>query len=108
MVTVDRENGAGTQLCRAHVPAPSDRETGEPPSPPECTTSGGRCGPTSMQSKALISVSQAAALLGVSRSVAYQWLRLGCLPGAVVIAGRAYVRRRVLEDWLAGREGVEA
>jgi hypothetical protein len=47
-------------------------------------------------------VSQATALLGTSRSVAYRWARLGCLPGAVNIGGRWYVRLKVLAAWLEG------
>ena len=49
----------------------------------------------------LISVEQAAHLIGISRSVAYRWTRLGCLPGAVSVGGRWYVRRLVLLAWLA-------
>jgi predicted DNA-binding transcriptional regulator AlpA len=54
----------------------------------------------------LVSVNEAATLAGVSRSVAYRWARLGCLPGAVSIGGRWYVRSKVLMDWLEGA-GVE-
>lgn len=56
--------------------------------------------------KPLLSVSQAAELAGVSRSVAYTWARLGCLPGAVHVGGRWYVRRLVLLAWLGGDAGL--
>ena len=54
------------------------------------------------QPKALGSISQAASLAGITRSVAYRWARLGCLPGAVNVAGRWYVRLRILTAWLEG------
>jgi excisionase family DNA binding protein len=53
--------------------------------------------------KPLLSVRQAAALAGLSPSIAYQLAREGRLPGLVAIPGhRLLVRRRVLEAWLAG------
>lgn len=54
--------------------------------------------------KPLISVSEAADLLGISRSVAYRWARLGCLPGAVRPAadGRWYVRRAPVLAFIVG------
>jgi excisionase family DNA binding protein len=49
----------------------------------------------------LLSVTEAAALAGLSRSVAYALARAGQLPGLVAIEGHRYlVRRRVLEAWL--------
>ena len=57
-----------------------------------------RAGP---RTKPLLSVSEAAALAGVSRSVAYQWVRAGCMPGHVELNGRHYVKRAVLLAWLA-------
>jgi len=50
----------------------------------------------------LLSVPQAAALLGISVTAAYRWLERGELPGAVHVGGRWWVRRRVLEAWLHG------
>lgn len=50
----------------------------------------------------LISVNEAAGLLGISRSLAYEWLRRNELPGAVIVGTRAWVRRAVLERWLNG------
>jgi hypothetical protein len=52
----------------------------------------------------LVSVSTAAEMAGVSRSMAYCWARSGNLPGLVEINGRMYVRRAVLEAWLAGAD----
>ena len=51
----------------------------------------------------LISVARAAELAGLSKSVAYRLAAAGALPGLVRLPGmRLLVRRRVLEDWLAG------
>jgi predicted site-specific integrase-resolvase len=52
----------------------------------------------------LASVARAAKIAGISRSLAYCWARMGCLPGAVRIGSRWYVRCSVLERWLEGRE----
>ena len=52
--------------------------------------------------KPLISVNEAADLLGISRSVAYVLARRRELPGLVELNGRYYVRRLVLLAWLAG------
>lgn len=57
----------------------------------------------------LVSVSEAATLAGLSKSVAYRLAAAGVLPGLVRLPGaRLLVRRRVLEAWLAGTENVEA
>ena len=54
--------------------------------------------------RALLSVPEAAALVGVSKSVAYRLARQDRLPGLVRVPGRQLrVRRPVLEAWLAGR-----
>lgn len=50
----------------------------------------------------LISVTQAANILGRAPATAYEWARRGELPGLVTIHGRYYVRRAVLEAWLVG------
>ena len=50
----------------------------------------------------LMSVREAAELAGVTESTAYRWANTGELPGAVRVHGRWYVRRVVLEAWLAG------
>lgn len=50
----------------------------------------------------LLSVREAAELAGVTESTAYRWANTGELPGAVRVHGRWYVRRVVLEAWLAG------
>ena len=52
--------------------------------------------------KPLISVNDAADLLGISRSVAYVLARRRELPGLVELNGRYYVKRPVLLAWLAG------
>jgi excisionase family DNA binding protein len=60
--------------------------------------------------KALLRVPEVAAILGVSPRVAYEWLASGVIPHeAMVRAGRAlYVKRRALDAWLAGRDGVKS
>jgi excisionase family DNA binding protein len=50
----------------------------------------------------LISPTEAAAVLGMSRSAVHGWLRRGVLPGAFRIGSRWYLKRRELEVWLAG------
>jgi len=59
--------------------------------------------------RTLLRVGEVAAVLGVSKRVAYAWVAAGVLPrGAVLRAGRAvYVKRLALERWLAGRDEVE-
>ena len=55
--------------------------------------------------KLLLSVREAAALAGLSPSIAYQLAREGRLPGLVALPGhRLLVRRRVLESWLVGED----
>lgn len=50
----------------------------------------------------LLTVAEAAARAGLSRSVGYSWVRAGLMPGAINVAGRWYVRTAVLVAWLAG------
>jgi hypothetical protein len=59
---------------------------------------------TPKRTRPLMSLTEAAAEIGVSRSAAYAWARAGCLPGLVELNGRWYVRRRVLLAWLDGQE----
>jgi hypothetical protein len=55
--------------------------------------------------RALLSVREAAALAGLSRTVAYRLAALDRLPGLVKWPGfQLLVRRRVLEAWLAGAD----
>ncbi len=58
----------------------------------------------------LLRVADAAALLGVSCRVLYEWAAAGVIPReAIVRAGRAvYIRRPALEAWLAGHTVSEA
>jgi excisionase family DNA binding protein len=49
----------------------------------------------------LISVREAADLLGIPRSVAYRWAKAKRLPGLVTVGARYYVKRLVLLAWLA-------
>jgi predicted DNA-binding transcriptional regulator AlpA len=57
----------------------------------------------------LVSVPEAAALAGLTRSMAYRLASAGVLPGLVRLPGaRLLVRRRVLEAWLSGIESVGA
>lgn len=55
-----------------------------------------------VRQKPLISVANAAELLGIGTTTAYDWLRAGALPGAVQVNGRWYVRRAVLEAYVRG------
>jgi predicted DNA-binding transcriptional regulator AlpA len=58
--------------------------------------------------KRLLSVPEAAALAGLSKSVAYRLVALDRFPGLLRLPGcRLLVRRRVLEAWLAGAEPPE-
>jgi excisionase family DNA binding protein len=55
------------------------------------------------RSKRLLSVPEAAALAGLSKSVAYRLAAADELPGLVKLPGcRMLVRRHALEAWLAG------
>lgn len=57
----------------------------------------------------LVTVPEAAALAGLTRSMAYRLASAGVLPGLVRLPGaRLLVRRRVLEAWLSGNESVGA
>lgn len=57
------------------------------------------------EDRPLVSVTEAAVLAGLSKSVAYRLASAGGLPGLVRLPGvRLLVRRRVLEAWLSGAE----
>ena len=59
--------------------------------------------------KRLLSVPEAAALAGLSKSVAYRLVAQERFPGLLRLPGcRLLVRRRVLEAWLAGAQSPEA
>ncbi len=64
--------------------------------------------PSPTTDRPLITVAEAAELLGKSRSATYVIARRHELPGCVVLNGRLHVRRAVLERWLAGQGGAEA
>jgi len=53
----------------------------------------------------LLRVPQVAQILGVSRRVCYDLMNRGLLPGVLRAGRRIYIRRRVLERWLSGRDG---
>jgi len=57
----------------------------------------------------LLRVAEVADRLGVSPRVVYDWLAAGVIPPEVIVrAGRAfYIKRRALDAWLAGRNGME-
>jgi len=70
-----------------HSRRPSDANTHETPTSP------------------LLTIKQAARLLGISESKAFELAREGNLPGLVKLPGhRQIVRRAVLEAWLAGAD----
>jgi excisionase family DNA binding protein len=54
--------------------------------------------------KPLLSVREAAELLDVGVTTAYEWLRRGELPGAVQHGGRWYVRRALLLAYINGTD----
>jgi len=57
----------------------------------------------------LISVARAAEVSGLSKSAAYRLAAANALPGLVRLPwARLLVRRRVLEDWLAGVEATQS
>jgi excisionase family DNA binding protein len=49
-----------------------------------------------------VSVPEAAAILGISRTLAFELARRGELPGAIRLGGRTVVSRRELERALRG------
>jgi excisionase family DNA binding protein len=57
--------------------------------------------------RALLRVPHAAALLGISPRMLYQWLVNGTVPhGVIVHSGRSvYLKRRALEEWLTSSQG---
>jgi predicted DNA-binding transcriptional regulator AlpA len=57
---------------------------------------------TTVRAPATYSVPEAARLLGISRSSAFEAARRGDLPGAIRIGHRVVVSRRVLERVLNG------
>jgi excisionase family DNA binding protein len=57
-----------------------------------------------MDEPLLIRIGEAARLLGISRSKAYELARLGKLPGQVRIAGMRRVSRRALDTWQREQE----
>jgi transposase len=50
----------------------------------------------------LISLAQAAKRFGIATRTAYDWARAGEMPGLVRVNGRLWVKRLVLERFLAG------
>lgn len=50
-----------------------------------------------------ITVEKAALRLGIGRQLAYDLARKGEIPGVVRLGRRILVRRKILEDFLAGR-----
>jgi excisionase family DNA binding protein len=59
--------------------------------------------PSERQPERLISVAEAARLIGISESAAYRLAAAGALPGQVKLPGfHMRVRARVLEAWLEG------
>lgn len=53
----------------------------------------------------LLRVRDVAAVLGISRRVAYDLIRRGALPGVVRVGRAIYVRRLALDAWLRGADG---
>ena len=51
-----------------------------------------------------LSVDEAAALLGISRKTAYRLASTGELPGVRMLGTRYKVSKKLLEDWLDGKQ----
>ncbi len=62
----------------------------------------------STEPRRTLTVEQAAAQLGIGRSLAYELARRGELPGALRLGGRIVVSRAALERFLAGEDRAEA
>jgi excisionase family DNA binding protein len=54
------------------------------------------------QDRLLLRGSEVAAVLGVSRALAYQWMKAGILP-TIRVAGSVRVPKEALLDWVATR-----
>ena len=52
-----------------------------------------------------LSVDEAAVLLGISRKTAYKLAKVGELPGVRMLGTRYKVSKKLLEDWLEGKQG---
>jgi hypothetical protein len=53
----------------------------------------------------LLPILQAAVRLGLTKRQAYDWAARGILPGIIRAGRKIFVRRRILELWLSGRDG---
>ena len=51
-----------------------------------------------------LSVEEAAQLLGISRKTAYKYAKIGELPGVRLLGTRYKVSKKLLEDWLDGKQ----
>jgi len=51
-----------------------------------------------------LSVEEASVLLGISRKTAYKLAKMGELPGARMLGTRYKVSKKLLEDWLDGKQ----
>jgi len=51
-----------------------------------------------------LSVAEAAALLGLTRKTAYKYAKTGELPGVRRLGTRYKVSKKLLEDWLDGKQ----
>tara|TARA_Y100001951_G_scaffold18829_1_gene14079 strand:+ start:124 stop:330 length:207 start_codon:yes stop_codon:yes gene_type:complete len=51
-----------------------------------------------------LSVEEAAKLLGISRKTAYKYAKIGELPGVRLLGTRYKVSKKLLEDWLDGKQ----
>tara|TARA_R110000765_G_scaffold153876_1_gene256821 strand:- start:693 stop:899 length:207 start_codon:yes stop_codon:yes gene_type:complete len=51
-----------------------------------------------------LSVDEAAVLLGISRKTAYKLAKVGELPGVRMLGTRYKVSKKLLEDWLEGKQ----
>ena len=51
-----------------------------------------------------LSIEEAAQLLGISRKTAYKYAKIGELPGVRLLGTRYKVSKKLLEDWLDGKQ----
>lgn len=65
-----------------------------------------RVDPTLSDAALAYSVEEAARIIGIGRTLAWDRVRSGDLP-AIRIAGRVLIRRRQLEEWLDTRQEAE-
>ena len=62
-------------------------------------------GTPTVQTRKVYTITETAAMLGISRQHCAELIRRGEIPGALKLGTRTVVRRAVLDAWLAGKDG---